>query len=83
MVQEEEKKDGDVHMADAQKKEAGAGLFGKQKAAAGGRGRKKSVEKKQVKGFYRPRAASLCDYASDEEVDSDELGSEIEGTRQQ
>lgn len=36
----------------------------------------------QEKKFYRPRAASLCDYASDEEVDDDELGSEIDGTRQ-
>jgi hypothetical protein len=44
------------------------------------RGRKASVEKKR---FYRPRATSLlaCDNASDEEVDDEELGSEIGNNR--
>jgi hypothetical protein len=32
--------------------------------------------------FYRPRNLSICDNMSDEEVNSDELGSEIGGTRQ-
>jgi hypothetical protein len=32
-------------------------------------------------GFYRPRNLSICDNMSDEEVNSDELGSDIGGTR--
>ena len=32
--------------------------------------------------FYRARNLSLCDNLSDEEVNSDELGSDIGGTRQ-
>ena len=32
--------------------------------------------------FYRARNLSLCDNMSDEEVNSDELGSDIGGTRQ-
>ena len=32
--------------------------------------------------FVRQRNLSVCDNASDEEVDSDELGDDIGGTRQ-
>ena len=33
-------------------------------------------------GFYRARNLSICDNISDEEVNSDELGSDIGGNRQ-
>lgn len=47
------------------------------------RGRKAKTEQQPMQGFYRPRQASACDFMSDEEVDSDELGSDIEGNRAQ
>ena len=59
------------------------GAFKGAALVSGDRGRKAKTEQQPVQGFYRPRQASLCDYLSDEEVDSDELGSDIEGNRAQ
>ena len=44
--------------------------------------RRKSLSGSGGGGFYRPRNLSICDNLSDEEVNSDELGSDIGGTRQ-
>ncbi len=43
---------------------------------------KRRVSIGRTDNFVRQRKLSLCDNASDEEVDSDELGDDIGGTRQ-
>ena len=59
----------------------GAGVATEEKKQAAPRRQMQRSRSRSGSGgrkFYRPRAASVCDYASDEEVDDQELGAEID-----